>query len=640
MPKFDFGGYATKNNLKCADGRTIRKDAFIDCDGMRVPLVWAHKHDDPGKVLGHAILENREDGVYTYGSFNETTSGKNAKELVKHGDVRALSIYANNLVQKGWDVIHGMIREVSLCLAGANPGARIEELSFEHSYDEDCDDFEALLFNGENIVIEHSDDDDEEEKKNKEEVKKESEDDKEKSEDDKDEDEKDEKEGADMVTDTEKKELKHEDEETVKDVFDSMSEKQKNVVYFMIGQALENKDNKEEDDVSHNLFENNGGNEAVLAHAAMREAIDTVIKEGPKYGSLRKSYEHHMQEGGALAHAVDTTGLTVPTAWVPDSNGNYAPGTGYGINGLEYLFPEAHELNDLPEFVKRETTWVDQVLAGVKKYPWARIKTTFANITEDEARAKGYLKGNLKKEEFFSLMKRESSPTTVYKKQKFDRDDLIDLAKPQVVAWVKNEMRMMLNEELARAILIGDGRPVSSEDKIFEDKIRPIVSDVDFFTVKQYVAPGADDEETAKKAIKAIIKARKFYKGTGSPTFYTTEDWLTNMLLVEDSIGRRLYDTEAQVSSAIRARSIVSCELLENYTDAQGRELIGILVNLNDYGVGTDKGGEVTMFDDFDIDYNQFKYLIETRCSGMLMKPYSAIAVFKSNSGSGTTTTD
>jgi hypothetical protein len=416
-----------------------------------------------------------------------------------------------------------------------------------------------------------------------------------------------------------------------------MSEKQKNVVYFMIGQALENQDKDEEENkVSHNLFENNGGNEAVLAHAAMQDAIETVIKEGPKYGSLRKSYEHHMQEGGALAHAIDTTGLTVPEV----TNQQYANTVGYGINGLEYLFPEAHELNDLPEFVKRETTWVDQVLAGVKKYPWARIKTTFANITEDEARAKGYLKGNLKKEEFFSLMKRESSPTTVYKKQKFDRDDLIDLAKPQVVAWVKTEMRMTLNEELARAILIGDGRPVSSEDKIFEDKIRPIVSDVDFFTVKQYVTPGADEEETAKKAIRSIIKARKFYKGTGSPTFYTTEDWLTNMLLVEDSIGRRLYDTEAQVSSAIRARNIVPCELLENYTDAQGRELIGILVNLNDYGVGTDKGGEVTMFDDFDIDYNQFKYLIETRCSGMLMKPYSAIAVFKANSNSGTTTTD
>ena len=618
MPKFDFGGYATKNNLKCADGRTIRKDAFIDCDGMKVPLVWAHKHDDPGKVLGHAILENREDGVYTYGSFNETASGKNAKELVKHGDVRALSIYANNLVQKGGDVIHGMIREVSLCLAGANPGARIEELSFEHSYDEDCDDFDALLFNGENIVIEHSDDDEEEKKK--EEPKKEAEDDK----DEKEASEEDEKEEPDMATETEKKEkLKHEDEETVKDVFDSMSEKQKNVVYFMIGQALENQDNEEEDKVSHNLFENNGGNEVALAHAEMRDAIETVIKEGQKYGSLRKSYEHHMQEGGALAHAIDTTGLTVPEV----TNQQYAKTVGYGINGLEYLFPEAHELNDLPEFVKRETTWVDAVLSGVKKYPWARIKTTFANITEDEARAKGYLKGNLKKEEFFSLMKRESSPTTVYKKQKFDRDDLIDLAKPAVVAWVKTEMRMMLNEELARAILIGDGRPVSSEDKIFEDKIRPIVSDADFFTVKQYVAPGADDEETAKKAIKAIIKGRKFYKGTGSPTFYTTEDWLTNMLLVEDSIGRRLYDTEAQVSSAIRARSIVPCELLENYTDAQGRELIGILVNLNDYGVGTDKGGEVNMFDDFDIDYNQYKYLIEGRMSGALTKPNSVLVV-------------
>ena len=466
MPKFDFGGYATKNNLKCADGRTIRKDAFIDCDGLTVPLVWSHKHDNPSRVLGHAVLENREDGVYTYGSFNDTEAGKNAKELVRHGDVKALSIYANQLVQKGGDVIHGMIREVSLCLAGANPGARIEELSFEHSFDEDCDDFDALLFNGENIVIAHA----EEEKKEDKEEEKESK--KDEPEEKKEEEEEEKKEEAPVATDikNQKEILEHEDtnenEETVQDVIDSMSEKQRNVMNYIVGLALEDKeDDEEEKEVSHNLFENNGGNDEYLAHAAMQEAIDTVIKEGQKYGSLRKSYEHHMQEGGALAHAIDTTGLTLPEL----TNQQYKTQVGYGINGLEFLFPEAHELNDMPEFVKRDTTWVDAVLAGVKKYPWARIKTTFANITEDEARAKGYLKGNMKKEEFFGLMKRESSPTTVYKKQKFDRDDLIDLAKPQVVAWVKTEMRMMLNEELARAILIGDGRQVSSEDKIFEE---------------------------------------------------------------------------------------------------------------------------------------------------------------------------
>ena len=620
MPKFDFGGYATKNDLKCADGRTIRKDAFIDCDGMNVPLVWAHKHDDPARILGHAILENREDGVYTYGSFNDTESGRNAKELVRHGDVRALSIYANQLVQKGGDVIHGMIREVSLCLAGANPGARIEELSFEHSIDEDCEDFEALLFNGENIVIEHA----EEADSAKEEAVEHTEDNDSANEEVIEHAEKEKKEEAPVAEETKK-----ESEKTVKDVFDSMNEEQKNVVYFMIGQALENeKSDEEEKEVSHNLFENNGGNEEYLAHAAMTDAIETVIKDGQRYGSLRKSYEHHMQEGGALAHAIDTTGLTVPDV----TNAAYKVNPGYGINGLEYLFPEARELNDLPEFIKRDTTWVDFVLNGVKKTPFARVKTTFANITEDEARAKGYLKGKMKKEEFFSLMKRETTPTTIYKKQRFDRDDLIDLAKPQVVAWVKTEMRMMLNEELARAILIGDGRLASSDDKIFEDKIRPIVSDENFFTIKETVPTGGGtDEEIAKNLIKAAVRARKNYKGTGSPLFFTTESWLTEMLLAEDSIGRRLYETKASVAAAMRVRDVVPCELLENYTDANGRELIGIIVNPIDYNVGTDKGGEVNMFDDFDIDYNQFKYLIETRCSGALIKPYSAIALFKAS---------
>ena len=626
MSKFDFGGYATKNDLKCADGRTIRKDAFIDCDGMKVPLVWAHKHDDPSRVLGHAILENRSDGVYTYGSFNDTEAGKNAKKLVQHGDIRALSIYANQLVQKGGDVIHGMIREVSLCLAGANPGARIEELSFEHAIDEDSDDFEALLYNGDNIVIEH----DEETATKQETVEEVIE-----HADEKQEDKKEEK---SMATDTEKKvqQTENKSDKTVKDVFDSMTEEQKNVVYFMIGQAIENQkeEDEEENKVAHNLFESNGAYEAMEARAAMKEAIETVIKEGPKYGSLRHSYEHHMQEGGVLAHAIDTTGMIVPDT----SDEAYKVDPGYGINGLEFLFPEARELNDLPEFIKRDTTWVDVVLNSIKKVPFARIKTTFANITEDEARAKGYIKGNQKKEEFFSLIKRVTTPTTIYKKQRFDRDDLIDLAKPTVVAWVKTEMRTMLNEELGRAILIGDGRLISDDDKINEDNIRPIVSDKPLFTIKQSVTVGADDEETAKNAIKAALKARKNYKGSGNPTFFTTEDVLTDMLLMEDSIGRRLYDTEAQVASAMRVRNIVTSEALEGYTDANGRELIGIIVNLADYTIGTDKGGEVNMFDDFDIDYNQYKYLIESRCSGTLTKPYSAIALFKGTSG--TTTTD
>ena len=555
MSKFDFGGYATKNNLKCADGRTIRKDAFIDCDGMKVPLVWAHKHDDPSRVLGHAVLENREDGVYTYGSFNDTEAGKNAKKLVQHGDIRALSIYANQLVQKGGDVIHGMIREVSLCLAGANPGARIEELSFEHGIDEDCDDFEALLFNGENIVIEHDEEAAIENSEKEEAVIEHAEEKQEEK-----------KEEKSMATDTEKKvqDTNNESEETVKDVFDSMSEKQKNVVYFMIGQALENQkeEDKEEKEVAHNLFENNGGYEAQEARAAMMDAIETVIKDGPKYGSLRHSYEHHMQEGGVLAHAIDTTGMIVPET----SNEAYKVDPGYGINGIDFLFPEARELNDLPEFIKRDTGWVDTVLNGTKKVPFARIKTTFANITEDEARAKGYIKGTQKKEEFFSLIKRVTTPTTVYKKQRFDRDDLIDLAKPQVVAWVKTEMRMMLNEELGRAILIGDGRLISDDDKINEDNIRPVVSDKPLFTIKQTVADGTPDE-VAKNTIKGALKGRKNYKGSGNPTFFTTEDYLTDMLLLEDSIGRRLYDTEAQVASAMRVRNIVTCEALEGYTE-------------------------------------------------------------------------
>ena len=631
--KYDFRGYATKNNIKCADGRTIRKDAFKNCDGEIVPLVWGHKHDDPGKVLGHAVLENRDDGVYTYGVFNETEAGKNARELVRHGDVKALSIYANKLVQKAGDVLHGVIREVSLVLAGANPGARIEDLSFEHDFDEDSDDFEALIFNGENVELAHSDGNlsakqqalidlqyldiakkqdylnhqlayaDQVLQHANEKM-----------------------EEAEMANNAQ-----NEDTRTVKDVFDGMTEEEKNVVYFMIGQALEQKE-EEDANMAHNVFESD-----IASQAIMHDAMAAVISDGPKYGSLRKSYEHHMNEG-ALAHAIDTTGMTTPAAWTPDGSGNYASGTGYGINGIDYLFPEARELNNPPAFIKRDTDWVDVVLGGVHKTPFSRIKTTFANITEDEARAKGYIKGNQKKDEFFALMKRITTPQTVYKKQKFDRDDIIDITDMNIVAWVKTEMRMMLNEELARAILIGDGRSISSDDKISESNIRPIVSDVDLFTIKKVVAAGSTDEETAKNAIKVALRARKDYKGSGNPIFLTTEDWLTSMLLIEDTIGRRLYNTENDVAAAIRAKKIVTSPVLENYTDASNRELIGIFVNLNDYNVGTDKGGEVNMFDDFDIDYNQFKYLIETRCSGALTMPYSAIALFKAAPAATTTT--
>ncbi|MBO7452431.1 MAG: phage major capsid protein [Clostridiales bacterium] len=644
MPeKYDFSGYATKNNIKCADGRTIRRDAFKDCDGETVPLVWGHKHGSPGDVLGHAILENREDGVYTYGFFNDTDSGKNAKELVKHGDVKALSIYANQLKQKGGDVIHGVIREVSLCLSGANPGARIEDLSFEHSFDEDSEDFEALIFNGQNVELIHSNGNElsaadqhaflahqaakmaaEQEYLNQQYNRMAAQ--------------------QDYLnhqcaqveqilqhanTQTEVNSMAENDNRTIADVFNGMTDEEKNVVYYMIGKALEENGNGEgESKVAHNVFEGDNMNNS-LAHSAINEAMQAIITDGPKFGSLRKSFEEHMANDEVLAHSIDTTGMDTPQGTVT-----------YGINGIDYLFPEARTLTDTPEFIKRDTDWVDVVLAGVHKTPFSRIKTVFANITEPEARAKGYIKGNQKVNEFFALMKRVTTPQTIYKKQKFDRDDILDITDMNVVAWVKTEMRMMLNEELCRAILVGDGRDISSDDKINEINIRPIVSDANLFTIKQAVTEGEDDEETAKNAIKAALRARKDYKGSGNPIFFTTEDWLTNMLLIEDSIGRRLYSTEAEVASAIRARKIVTVPVLEGYTDANDRELIGIFVNLNDYNVGTDKGGEVNMFDDFDIDFNQYKYLIETRCSGALTKPYSAIALFKTADGSMATTTD
>ena len=598
--KFDFSGYATKNDLKCGDGRTIRKDAFKDCDGLVVPLVWGHKHGSPGDVLGHALLENRDDGVYAYGTFNETEAGKNAKELVRHGDVKALSIYANQLVQKGGDVLHGMIREVSLCLAGANPGARIENLSFEHDIDEDSEDFDALVFNGNNIVIEHAaaEKEPEPEKTEEPEDKKE--------------------EAKEMATENKEK--------TVKDVFDELTEEQKNVVYYMIGQALEQNggaDDEEDAEVKHNAFEGDTYSNT-LSHAEITEALGTVIADGKKYGTLKDSYEHHMTDG-VLAHSIDTTGMDVPAM----SDADYKDAVGYGINGVDFLFPDAKTLNNIPEFIQRNVDWVNVVLNGVHRSPFSRVKSVFANITEDEARAHGYLKGDIKINEFFSLMKRSTTPQTVYKKQKMDRDDIIDITDFDVVAWIKSEMRMMLNEELGRAILIGDGRLVSDDDKISEDHIRPIVGDADLFTIKTVVAPGASDEATAKNMMKAALKARKDYRGSGNPTLFTTEEWLTNMLLIEDGIGHPMYKTEAELATALRVRNIVTVPVMEGYENESDQELLGIIVNLTDYNVGADKGGQVEMFDDFNIDYNQFIYLIETRCSGALTKPFSAIALFK-----------
>ena len=572
MERFDFSGWATKANLKCSDGRTIMKDAFKHNDGQTVPLVWNHQHNDPNEVLGHALLENRDEGVYAYCTFNDTESGKTAKLLVQHGDVNALSIYANQLKQKMSNVLHGNIREVSLVLAGANPGASIDSIIM---HGEESDE-EAIIYTGEEITLAHSSDAKDSEGTTKEDNK--------------------------MADDIKKTD----GEETVADVFNTLSEKQKTVVYAMIGQALEDAgvtdddDEDYEDEMGHsegddymkrNVFDNDEQQDDVLSHAAM----ETIIGDAKRFGSLKESF---------LAHADE-----------------------YGIEQIDYLFPEAKTLNNPPEFIKRDTGWVSTVMGAVHHTPFSRIKSVFANITEDEARAKGYIKGNLKKEEVFSLLKRTTTPTTIYKKQKLDRDDVIDITDFDVVAWLKSEMRVMLDEEIARAILIGDGRLSSSDDKINESNIRPVVSDSELYTIRQKVsvATNATDDDKAKAMIKSAVKARKNYKGSGNPTFYTTEDWLTNALLLVDTQGHRLYKNDADVAAAMRVSKIVTVPVMEGVKGPEGGDLIGIIVNLADYNVGADKGGAVNMFDDFDIDYNQQKYLIETRCSGALVKPYSAI---------------
>lgn len=576
MERFDFSGWATKANLKCSDGRTIMKDAFKHNDGQTVPLVWNHQHNDPNEVLGHALLENRDEGVYAYCTFNDTESGKTAKLLVQHGDVNALSIYANQLKQKMSNVLHGNIREVSLVLAGANPGASIDSIIM---HGEESDE-EAIIYTGEEITLAHSSDNSTDAKS---------------SEGTKKEDNK-------MADDIKKTD----GEETVADVFNTLSEKQKTVVYAMIGQALEDAgvtdddDEDYEDEMGHsegddymkrNVFDNDEQQDDVLSHAAM----ETIIGDAKRFGSLKESF---------LAHADE-----------------------YGIEQIDYLFPEAKTLNNPPEFIKRDTGWVSTVMGAVHHTPFSRIKSVFANITEDEARAKGYIKGNLKKEEVFSLLKRTTTPTTIYKKQKLDRDDVIDITDFNVVAWLKSEMRIMLDEEIARAILIGDGRLSSSDDKINESNIRPVVSDAELYTIRQKVsvAANATDDDKAKAMIKSAVKARKNYKGSGNPTFFTTEDWLTNALLLEDTQGHRLYKNDSEVAAAMRVSKIVTVPVMEGVKGPEGGDLIGIIVNLADYNVGADKGGAVNMFDDFDIDYNQQKYLIETRCSGALIKPYSAI---------------
>ena len=566
--KYDFSGWATKNNLKCSDGRTILKDAFKENDGQKVPLVWNHQHNDPNNVLGHALLENRNDGVYAYCAFNDTEAGQQAKQLVEHGDVASLSIYANKLKQRGNDVVHGVIREVSLVLAGANPGAFIDVV-MSHGEDSEGDGVISMmedisLSNGEidDNTISHAEE-------NKE----------------------------------DKKVAEDSKDMTIKQIIDTMTEDQKNAMYYLIGKAIEGDDENDkggDENMKHNVFDQTEDTqENTLSH----DAMNTIISDAKRYGSLKESFLAHAQE--------------------------------YGIENIDYLFPEAETLNKTPEFIKRDTGWVSKVMNGVHHTPFSRIKSMFADITEDDARAKGYIKGNLKKEEVFSLLKRTTTPTTIYKKQKLDRDDVIDITDFDVVAWLKTEMRMMLDEEIARAILIGDGRLSSSDEKINEQNIRPIVSDADLYTIKTKItiAANATSDDKAKAFIRSVIKSRKNYKGSGEPTLYTTEDLVTDCLLLEDNTGRVIYDSLEKLKNVLRVKEIVTVPVMEGLKDAGGNDVLAIVVNLADYNVGADKGGAINMFDDFDIDYNQQKYLIETRCSGALTKPYSAIAISLEQAG-------
>lgn len=587
----DFSGWATRNDLKCSDGRVIRRDAFKHDDGIKVPLVWNHQHNDPRNVLGHAWLENRPEGVYTYGFFNDSESGEIGKILVKHGDICALSIYANQLQQRGRDVLHGEIREVSLVHAGANPGAFIDSM-LKHG--EDSDD-EAIIYTGMPLYLSHSDADKQEDKA----------------------DDGEKKETSEKKDEPEKK-TDSDEEKTVADVINSMTEEQKNVMYAMIGQAMddqgesdpESEDNNDDDSkggtntMKHNVFDKDDRQkENVLVHSdgseVSSEEISTIFGDIKRYGSLKDS---------VLAH---------------------------GIDNVDYLFPDAQTLANTPEFIQRDTGWVKKVMSGVHHTPFSRIKSIFADITEDDARAKGYFKGKLKKEEVFGLLKRTTTPTTVYKKQKMDRDDVVDITDFDVVAWLKSEMRMMLDEELARAYLIGDGRLASSDDKINEQNIRPILKDEELYTIQATVSvqSSATEDDKAREFIRTAIKARKNYKGSGQPTLYTTEDILTDCLLLTDTTGRDLYTDVAQLAKKLRVKEIVTVPVMEGVNGKNGGALMGIIVNLADYNVGADRGGAVNMFDDFDIDYNQQKYLIETRCSGALIKPYSAIALELSTAG-------
>lgn len=601
--KYDFGGWATRNDLRCSDNRVIKRDAFKDCDGKIVPLVWNHQHNDPDNVLGHAMLENRDSGVYAWCSLNETESGQAAKQLIEHHDVSALSIYANQIQQQGNAVVHGTIREVSLVLAGANPGAYITDV-VQHS--DDSEDYGAQMYflDDNSVDICHADD-----------LTKSSS-------------------AGDSSTssNTSSDSSKDSDNKTFQDVINTMTPEQQKVMYALIYAAANgdfddavkdtdesddsNDSTKETDDMKHNIFDTDeqnaaNGTDNVIEHSEVLAAI----KDAKRYGSMKDSFiEHGIEDISYIQHDAQN----------------------YGMTPVDYLFPDAKNVTPTPTFVKRNTDWVDGVINGVHHTPFSRIKSVFADITEDDARARGYIKGKLKKEEVFTLLKRVTTPTTIYKKQKMDRDDVIDITDFDVISWLKSEMRVMLNEEIARAILVGDGRLSSSDDKINETNIRPVWTDEELYTIHTSIDGAANKtpDAIAKAFIRSAIKARVDYKGSGNPVLYTTEDMLTDLLLLTDNDGRDLFDSVDKLATKLRVSQIVTVPVMESLkrngtgNDAASKyDLLGLILNLNDYTVGADAGGAINMFDDFDIDYNQQKYLIETRCSGALTVPKSAIAI-------------
>ena len=579
---YDFSGWATRYNVKCSDQRTIRHSAFKDCDGMRVPLLFYHDHDNPAFIVGNGVLEHREDeGVYLYGTFNDTEMGKTAKECVQHGDIGYLSIYANKLKQNGKDVMHGIIREVSLVLASANPEAYIDVPVVQHDVDgqmvyEDTD--EAYICTADRIELYHAD------------------------------------EGAKTAeSGKEENKVAENKEKTVQDVFDEFTDEQKKVVLFMISEAVKKAggETDEEDDegdkeMKHNEFENDTPNNS-LSHEDMKKILD----DAKRFGSLKQAVEQHMEDG-VLQHALYNADGTEAT---------------YGVADIDSLFPDYKALNNPPEWIKRNTEWVSSVMNGVHHTPFSRIKSAFANITMDEARAKGYLKGHKKETEVFSLLKRTTDPQTIYKMQKLDRDDVIDITDFDIVAWIKGEMRLMLDEEIARAILVGDGRLTSDEYHISWDHIRPIAYEDDLFNLKAHVTAGTDDAGTTKNMIVAMIRAMEDYEGSGNLTLFMAPKWCTEALLLEDGFGHPLYKNLEDLANKMQVNRIVKCAAMKNFTYATNQTLMGVAVDLRDYNVGADKGGSINMFDDFDIDYNQMKYLIETRCSGALTKPFAAITL-------------